>query len=297
MLDILFAATVMGSTDPPCDDEDGGFVSCVEDGGGAYVGLSQEKTYALAATYPPGNNAANPVLWYEFVAVIACDGNTPAQPRLEICGSAIQYCETFAPESPGPHSLVYRRIADSEGPVSGWDLVGQTCFTPSVPARSGEPAQELTEAMIINAFHRTDFALPQTILEPPGGRTLVNLPVYFELSWPEAGFQPDEVDTTTLAGHEVRIRPTLVGISYVTGDGTTIGPTTDMGGPYPGGSITHTYTAKAAGLNPYISVEYGGEVSVDGGEWRSIPATATVEGPTTTLEVLTSRNRLYSDNG
>ncbi|WP_139720474.1 hypothetical protein [Serinicoccus chungangensis] len=155
--------------------------------------------------------------------------------------------------------------------------------------------EELTEAMIIEQFHRTQFALPQTVMEPPGNRTLVNLPVYFELAWPEGGFQPQEVDVTTLIGHEVRIRPTLVGATYVTGDGTVIGPTTSLGGPYPGGDITHEY-GSAADVGPYISVEYGGEVSVDGGEWSTIPSTVTIDGPATPLEVLTSTNRLYSND-
>ena len=229
--------------------------------------------------------------------MIVCGGNSPDAPKVEICGSAIEYCETYAPDSPGPHAHIYRRTADASGPLDGWQVVAPTCFTPLVPTRSGQPAEELTEAMIIEAFHRTDFALPQTVVQPPGGQTLVNLPVYFELVWPEAGFQPEEVDTIALAGHQVRIRPVLVGITYVTGDGTTIGPTTDLGGPYPDGTITHTYEASSKGLDPYISVEYGGQVSVDGGGWNIIPATATVEGPASPLDVLESRNRLYGNSG
>ncbi|WP_141817949.1 hypothetical protein [Ornithinimicrobium humiphilum] len=176
--------------------------------------------------------------------------------------------------------------------VSDWVPLDPTCWTDSVPARSGEPAEELTEAMIIEQFHRTDFALPQAVIQPPDGTTLVNLPVYFELSWPDEGFEPSEIDTTTLAGHEVRIRPTLVGATYVTGDGTSIGPTTSLGGGYPDGDVTHTYGSVAT-VSPYISVEYGGEVSVDGGEWRPIPSSATVDGPAVPLQVLQSRNRLY----
>lgn len=148
--------------------------------------------------------------------------------------------------------------------------------------------------MILEQFHRTDFALPQVVIQPPDGQTLVNLPVYFQLSWPSDGFEPGEVDTTTIVGHQVRIRPTLTGATYVTGDGASIGPTTSLGGPYPTGDITHEYT-RAAEVAPYISVEYGGEVSVDGGAWSVIPGSATVEGPASPLQVLTSKNRLYSN--
>ncbi|QFG68068.1 hypothetical protein [Ornithinimicrobium pratense] len=148
--------------------------------------------------------------------------------------------------------------------------------------------------MILERFHRTDFALPEMVIQPPDGQTLVNLPVYFQLSWPEAGFEPGEVDTTTIVGHEVRIRPTLAGVTYHTGDGASVGPTTSLGGPYPTGDITHEYS-RAAQVTPYISVEYGGEVSVDGGAWSVIPGSATVEGPGSPLQVLTSENRLYTN--
>lgn len=178
--------------------------------------------------------------------------------------------------------------------MTGWIEQVPTCHTSSVPPRSGEPAQELTEAMILEQFHRTEFALPQIVVQPPDGQTLVNLPVYFQLSWPEAGFEPDEVDTTTIVGHEVRIRPTLVGVTYLTGDGSSIGPTTSLGGPYPTGDITHEYLA-AANVSPSITVEFGGEVSVDGDEWSTIPGSASVEGPGSPLEVLTSENRLYDN--
>lgn len=172
--------------------------------------------------------------------------------------------------------------------------MGFTCHTDAVPARSGEPAVELTEAMIVEQFHRTEFALPSTVIEPPGNRTLVNLPVYFELAWPEEGFEPDEVDTVTMVGRELRIRPTLIGVTYVTGDGGSIGPTTSLGGPYPDGDITHEYTDRAE-VAPYISVEFGGEYSLDGGDWTEIPSSAVIDGPATPLEVLTSRNKLYSN--
>ncbi|GAA5157911.1 hypothetical protein [Ornithinimicrobium tianjinense] len=249
----------------------------------------------MANSYPPGSSAERPDSWYEYVGVIDCiPPNSPDNPRLEICGFAVSYCEEYVPDSSGPRSIIYRRTVRGSGVVGGWTPLGPTCYTDSVPARSGEPATVLTDAMILEQFHRTDFALPQLLVQPPDARTLVNLPVYYELSWPEAGFAPEEIDTTTIVGHQVRIRPTLVGVTYVTGDGTTIGPTTSLGGGYPGGDITHTYTT-AAQVNPSISVEYGGMVSVDGDAWRTIPGTATIDGPATPLQVLTSKNRLYDN--
>jgi hypothetical protein len=270
---------------------------CIEGpGDGITVGWSEERVTALAGTYPEDVTPDNPTAWYEYVAVIDCiPPNSPTQPRLEICGFAVTFCEENVPDSFGPRSIIYRRTAyaDATDPTT-WVPLAPTCYTDSVPARSGEPAEGLTEAMILEQFHRTPFALPTTVVQPPDARTLVNLPVYFELAWPQEGFAPQDIDTTTLAGREVRIRPTLIGATYLTGDGTALGPTTSLGGPYPGGDINHTYT-DPADVAPYISVEYGGEVSIDGGAWRPIPGSATVEGPPTPLLVLESRNRLYQN--
>ncbi len=146
--------------------------------------------------------------------------------------------------------------------------------------------------MIIEQFHQTDFAPPQALMQPPDNRTLVNLPVYYQLAWPEEGFEPQEIDTTDLAGFSVRIRPTLQDVTYSFGDGSSEGPTTSLGGPYPTGDITHTYLSKGS-VNPSISVTYGGEVSVDGDDWQTIDASVAIDGPAVPLEVLTSRNRLY----
>lgn len=278
-------------------DQPGDIITCIKDNDGTYVGLSEEQTIGLADDWPAGVNPEAPSAWYEYVAVIDCrPPNTIDEPRLEICQAALDVCQGVGGYTVNAYSIIYRRTVESGGDVlEDWADIGGTCYTDAVPSQSGEPAVVLTEAMILEQFHRTQFALPELVVQPPDGRTLVNLPVYFQLSWPEVGFEPGEVDTTTIVGHQVRIRPTLVGATYVTGDGASIGPTTSLGGPYPDGDITHTYVAAATGLTPYISVEYGGDVSVDGGEWLPIPGSATVDGPGSPLDVLTSKNRLYGN--
>jgi hypothetical protein len=49
-------------------------------------------------------------------------------------------------------------------------------------------------------------------IQPEGNLTLVTLPTFFEVKWPSAGFQPGEIDTTTLLGHRVRIRAHRAGL-------------------------------------------------------------------------------------
>jgi hypothetical protein len=148
-------------------------------------------------------------------------------------------------------------------------------------------------AKILAAFHNTAWAKPTVHVQPEGNITLVTLDTYFEVTWPAAGFQPGEIDTTTLLGNQLRIRPTVAGYTYVFGDGTTAGPTTSPGGRYPGGDITHAYP-KAGTYNSRIDITYGGEFSVGAGAWIPIPDTATVTGTTQTLTVKTAHSRLVT---
>lgn len=275
---------------PPCPIYD---VVCRETLRGVFFASAQEASSLAAST--PLDMVGRPIpgAKYQYVTVIACDQNTPQQPRLELCALAATLCERITPPGPGPLAWVYRREISANGVVGEWEVIGTTCFGASVPPESGA-APVLTEAMIIEQFHQTNFALPQAVMQPPDNRTLVNLPVYYQLAWPEEGFEPQEIDTADLAGFSVRIRPTLQDITYAFGDGSSEGPTTSLGGPYPEGDITHTYLSKDS-VNPSISVTYGGEVSVDGGAWEVIDASVTIDGPAVPLEVLTSRNRLYKD--
>jgi len=113
------------------------------------------------------------------------------------------------------------------------------------------------------------------------------------VKWPTAGFQPGEIDAVTLLGHQVRIRPTVQGYTYVFGDGESFGPTPSPGGTYPDGDITHSYPKR--GVYPTrIDVTYGGEFSVDDGDWITIPDTVTVHGPDQLLTVKTAHARLVS---
>ena len=174
-------------------------------------------------------------------------------------------------------------------PAGPYEVVGLTCFPDGIP----QGKKTLGLAQIIRAFNETKFAKPQTRLQPKGNVTLVTLPVFFEVAWPAAGYQPQEVDAVTLLGYAVRIRPTLEHFSYVFGDGTTFGPTESTGGPYPDGDITRTYD-RPGSYRTHVDITYGGEFSVNGGAWTRIPDTVTVAGPPTTLTVRTAKARLVS---
>lgn len=150
--------------------------------------------------------------------------------------------------------------------------------------------------MIREAWRHTAFAKPSFTIQPKGNTTLIRLKTFFQVQWPDEGFQPGEIDRpprSSMLGHDVRIRPTLVHYTYDFGDGATGGPTKSPGGTYPDGDVTHAYPTKGT-YHPSVTTTYGGEFSVDGGEWIPIPDTLDITGPAGTVIVKTSRNRLVA---
>ena len=149
----------------------------------------------------------------------------------------------------------------------------------------------LTLAAIRQAFRQVQFAKPTVRIQPEGNVTLVNLPTYYRVLWPEQGVEPQEVATVQLLGRSVRIRPLGRSFLYDFGDGGHAGPTDDAGGTYPDGGVRHTYQRPARAA---VTVEatYGGEFSVDGGPWQEVGETVQIAGPSTGLQVREARARL-----
>ena len=229
---------------------------------------------------------------FEYTSATACQFSKPGVAGADVmCTGALQACAGNTPQQgQGPQVRLYRRELTGGGipAAGGWELIGTTCFPDLVP---GKPV--LGMGQILAAFHNTAWAKPAVHVQPEGNVTLVTLPTYFEVSWPAAGFQPGEVDTTTLLGNQVRIRPTVQWYNYLFGDGTSSGLTASAGGRYPDGDVTHAYP-KAGVYNSRIDITYGGEFSVGGGAWIPIPATVTVPGGPQPLTVKTARSRLVS---
>ena len=224
---------------------------------------------------------------FEYASVYACPNSVPGAADVP-CTGAIQGCAGNTPEQgQGPLVRMYRRELDAAGsPVGGWTALGTTCFPELAP---GKPVLGL--GPILAAFHNTPWAKPEAHIQPEGNVTLVTLATYFEVSWPVTGFQPGEIDTITLLGTPVRIRPTVQGYTYVFGDGTSFGPTASPGGPYPGGDITHAYPT-AGTYDTHIDHTSGDEFSVASGAWVPIPDTVTVAGRLQPLTVKTAHARL-----
>jgi hypothetical protein len=238
--------------------------------------------------------AKNPTL-FEYASVANCGANSPdtANPD-DLCTAAAQYCAgNTKQQGLGPSVRLFRREVDAAGrPKTAWAQYGITCFPEDAPG--ARPA--VTMAMVIAAFHDTAFAKPTVEVQPKGNVTLVTLPTYFETRWPHTGFGPgeiDQVDPARMAGFRVEIRPSARSINYVYGDGTSSGPTTSLGGPYPEGDITKVYP-RAGSFMVRADVTYTGQFRVNGGEWIDIPGDVTIQGTPETVTVKTAKARLVT---
>lgn len=277
------------------DTKCGALVCSGTGGGGAYTGYDEQETRALErsdkAPVMVANKKVIKQVPYEYMTLLACGNNFPTKGRELGCTSAYQICTDANAE--GPYTRIYRRFTEiAPGTPNPWRSVGTTCWPNAVPNSNNRP--RLTMAMIKSQWEHTPFAKPTASTQPVGGRTLVTLPAYFQLHYPAAGFQPNEINTVTLLGHQVRIRPTFKHNVFTYGDGTTSGPTQSAGGVYPDGDIKHAYT-KAGHYVTSVATTYGGQYSVDGGAWADIPGTITVAGPSSAIEVVTTKNELVNE--
>ena len=97
--------------------------------------------------------------------------------------------------------------------------------------------------------------------------------------------------TVTILGNTVRIKPVLKSNTYVFGDGASEGPTSSLGGTWPDGDVQHTYRKRGT-VTTRITTVYGGQFSVNGGEFQDLPGTATLTGPAQQLQVVEAKTRL-----
>ena len=259
--------------------------------GGANTGGGLRTTLLFENELANARADEQPGIRYEYRQVAYCAYGPEDLMADNYCEAAVRECANNTPDQGlGPAMHVFRRALDPEtGP---WESRGTTCF----PDLTGDNGPQLTMAMIIEAFHDTAFAVPEVNVQPVGGTTLVTLPTYYEVAFADEGFASEDVDTVNLMGFTVEIRPTLQAITYDFGDGNTLGPTTDRGGPHPTGTVIHAYDRRGA-VTVRADVTYGGQFRVNGGDWNDIPGSSEITGTGSPLAVKESRARLVSGGG
>lgn len=270
-------------------DRNGAPVTTTAEEGGYTTRVRERKSSSIPGTRHRTNvPSAHVSVRYETRWVLACEGNSvDSGDEVSACGYATAACQRRG--EPGPLTYQWRRqVAPT---VGSWQQVGSTCFPERVP-RPMRPA--LTMESVRSAFARTPFKRPVLVVQPPGGLTLVNLPTFFEASYPSPGYGPGQVHTVTLLGRSVRIGVSSVEYRWVFGDGTPVLATASAGGSWPNGDVQHVYT-RAGRYSVQVKAVYRGRYSVDGGPWLPVDSAVTLAAPPVTLTVATAHNHLVAD--
>jgi len=152
-----------------------------------------------------------------------------------------------------------------------------------------EPASAASAALLVRrAFKRVPLPAAGLVVQPPGGKTLVNFDTIF--STDARPFQR----TVRLLGREVvlRIRPSS--FSWHFGDDSEPLSTTEAGRRYRRGLpmdsyITHQYTDANVTVHPRVDTTYSAEYSVDGQPFQPVIGTVTIDGAPVSLQVVEAR--------
>jgi hypothetical protein len=212
------------------------------------------------------------------------------------CSYALVACRYRMPPSDQPLYNVWRRPTSPAN--ARWELIGDSCGTRSVPPAAPPPPPVPTMAQIQQAFRRLPFSKPTVRVEPKGDTTLVNLPTYYEATWPDdAGLQPGEISKPVqLLTWSVEFKIASRSYEFHYGDGTTSGEVTDAGGGYPEGAITHTYDQAQKAAQVTVDSKLTGQFRVNGGDWIDIDTIADLQNePVTTLQVREAKARLHTN--
>lgn len=141
-------------------------------------------------------------------------------------------------------------------------------------------------ALVIEAFSRLDWPASPLVVQPPGGRTLVN----FDTNFYTTNTKPTDI-SVTLVESDVVVTARPVGYRWNFGDGASV-TTATPGAPYPSLDVTHSYDETEA-VVVSVDTQYGdASFTVDDRPPERIASTVWVDGTTQDLEVLEARPEL-----
>ena len=143
------------------------------------------------------------------------------------------------------------------------------------------PAPQLTIGMIARAFQRIPLPASPLNIQPPNGRTLVNFDTNF--------FTEDQSfdRTVRLLGRRIDLHITVSAYTWHFDDGEQL-TTSEPGAPYPHLQITHSYL-RTGDYGPTLDTTYVADYRVDGGAWRTVPGSVTIEGDPEQLTAVEAR--------
>lgn len=212
--------------------------------------------------------------------VPACGGNGP--------GSGLDVLCQAAYSCPTPDQVrywTYTRVVDvgSGRVVRDWSAAGEVCLQARPQSTVGPPD---VAALVLAEWRRLPMPAPSLRVQPPNGRTLVNLDTIFYTDTPAPG--PYQL---TLLGVPVTL---TVSVSYEWRHGDGSGQTTTTPGrPYPARDVTHRY-ARPGAVTVGLTAVYQGRYAVAGGPSVPIADPLRVSATPVPLQVMEARAELVA---
>ena len=219
---------------------------------------------------------------------------------LEQCSSGRTACMVAAgsPAAYKPPTITWVSVNGG-----GWVYNGLSCGPPETVTLPNGDSVDVeappipTLGQIQTAYRALPFSKPTVSIQPVGLKTLVNLPTFYEATWPDdSGLQPGEVsEPVQLLSWTVEFKVAAQDYRYDFGDGTTSDWTSSTGGVYPDGDITHTYE-ETGDVDVKVDARLTGQYRVNGGEWQDIATVADLQDePVATLQVVGTKTRLTAE--
>lgn len=146
----------------------------------------------------------------------------------------------------------------------------------------------MTRQIVMSVFKTLDWSESRLAVQPPGGRTLVNL---------ETNFFTDNTAPSSIAvqlvDSDVVVTAKPIAYRWNFGDGSST-TTESAGAPYPDLDVSHAYTEVDEHVVS-VDTQYGAaSFTVNGGPPEQIPSTVWVPGEEQDLEVVEALPQLVN---
>ena len=156
--------------------------------------------------------------------------------------------------------------------------VGTACLSAGEADAVDDPPP--IRILVLKAFETLDWPASEIVVQPPNGKTLVNLETNFYTT------NTDDTDIPVrLVQSDVVVSARPIAYRWNFGDGSSL-TTTSPGAPYPELDVSHVYD-QTEKVVVSVDTQYGdASFTVDGGPPEAIPSTLWVPGATQDLEVV-----------